>query len=353
MTDRSDEIVASVQSAYTSKLPLSILGAGTKSFLGQVSLNSKPLDVTGHHGIIEYDPAELVLVARAGTPLSEIESVLADHHQILGFEPPFIDAGATLGGAVAAGLAGPRRAYSGAVRDFILGAKFVNGKGETVTTGGKVMKNVAGFDLFRPMAGSMGTLGVMLEIALRVLPKPEVEITLLLEESVEHEALKKMNRWAGQSQAISAAAWDGHNIRIRLSGSAASIAHGRRQIGGDVIVDNNYYWQELNDFRLEFFQRSGRLWRISIAAMSAPLGENLQQIIDWGGAQRWVMSDLPASEIRSMAADLGGHAECFSKDEEIPTYHPMESNLQALSQRFKAALDPAAILNPGRMYSEL
>lgn len=352
MSDRSVEITRSVQSAYASKLPINILGAGTKSFLGQHSQNSKPLDVTGHRGIIDYDPAELVLVARAGTPLREIEGVLADSQQMLGFEPPFVDAGATLGGAVAAGLAGPGRAYAGAVRDFILGAKFVNGKGETITAGGKVIKNVAGFDLFRPMAGSMGTLGVMLEVALRVLPKPEVEKTLLFEETCERDALIKMNRWAGQSRAVSATAWDGHHIRIRLSGSAASIDHGRRQIGGDVLVDNNY-WQELNNFRLDFFHQAGRLWRISVAAMSAPVGENLQQIIDWGGAQRWLKSELPAGELRNRAANLGGHAECFSRDEGIASYHPLENNLRELSQRFKAALDPAAILNPGRMYPEL
>ena len=175
----AEEITTRVQAAYLAESPLNIVGAGTKSFLGQPAKNSKPLDVTGHCGIIEYDPAELVLVARAGTPLKEIESTLSAHRQMLGFEPPFVNAGATLGGAVAAGLAGPGRAYSGAVRDFLLGASFVNGRGETVTAGGKVMKNVAGFDLFRPMAGAMGTLGVLLKLAFRVIPRPEEERTLL------------------------------------------------------------------------------------------------------------------------------------------------------------------------------
>ena len=352
MPDMTNELASRVQAAYSAKTPLDIIGAGSKSFLGQKVQNGNPLDVRGHSGIIEYDPAELVLVARAGTPLLEIESVLNSHDQMLGFEPPFVDAGATLGGAVAAGLAGPRRAYSGAVRDFILGANFINGKGETITAGGKVMKNVAGFDLFRPMAGSMGTLGVLLKLAFRVIPLPESEKTLLHEEHDESSALKKMSYWASKTQAISAASWDGNHIRIRLSGSAASIEHGRVQIDGDFIADGDY-WQDLNNFRLDFFQQQGRLWRISVAPLSSPIGKNQHQLTDWGGAQRWLKSDAPAEEIRSWATRLEGHAECFSEDESIATYHPLEGNLLAMNQHFKAALDPAGILNTGRMYPEL
>ncbi len=352
MTDIAQEISLQVQAAYQAKTPLSILGAGSKSFLGQQVENAQPLYVTGHSGIIEYDPAELVLVARAGTPLLEIENLLASHDQMLGFEPPFVNKGATLGGAVAAGLAGPRRAYSGALRDFILGAGFINGKGETITAGGKVMKNVAGFDLFRPMARSMGTLGVMLNISLRVLPAPEVEMTLLHEENNELAALEKMNLWVGKTQTISGTCWDGEAIRIRLSGSEAGIRHGRAQIGGQELPVGNY-WQDLNNFRLDFFQQQQNLWRISVAPMSTPLGEYQHQLIDWGGAQRWIKSDAPAEEIRTKARQLGGHAECFSQDKNILTYHPLESAALVLQQRFKAALDPAGILNPGRMYPGL
>ena len=348
----SSEIVNQVQAAYKAKTALNISGAGTKSFLGQRSEDSQSLDMTGHRGIIEYDPAELVLVARAGTPLREIESTLNDHGQILGFEPPFADSGATLGGAVASGLAGPRRAYSGAVRDFILGAGFVNGKGEVITTGGKVMKNVAGFDLFRPMAGAMGTLGVLLKIALRVIPKPEIEHTLILEESDELSSLKKMNLWAGKTQAISAAAWDGRNIRVRLSGSSASVEHGFALIGGEELADVNY-WQDLNNLKLDFFQQQGRLWRVSVAPMSESLGKNLNQLTDWGGAQRWLKSDDTPETIRARATKLGGHAECFSQDQAVSTYHPLEQDMLALHQRFKAALDPVGIFNPGRMYPGL
>jgi glycolate oxidase FAD binding subunit len=349
MTDLAQPLAARVEAAYLAKTPLNICGAGTKSFLGRIAPQDETLDVTGHSGIIEYDPAELVLVARAGTTLKEVNAALADNHQMLGFEPPYADAGATLGGAVAAGLAGPRRSYTGAVRDFVLGACFINGKGEIIRAGGKVFKNVAGFDLFRPMARSMGTLGVLLDISLRVLPKPDLEHTVIHEEKDEHTALSKMNRWTGKTQAISAAAWDGHNIRIRLSGSAASIEDGWKQMGGE-ILEEDIYWQDLNKFNLKFFKQQGRLWRVSVAPMSGPIGEDMQQLVDWGGAQRWLKGNQSAETVRSRASRYGGHAECFSDDQTIPTYHPLDAPLLAANQRFKAALDPAGILNPGRFW---
>jgi glycolate oxidase FAD binding subunit len=352
MPSLAKEIASTVKAAYENRTPLNIAGAGTKSFLGKTAKNVEPLVVTAHKAIIEYDPAELVLVARGGTPLKEIESLLRKNGQMLGFEPPFVDEGATLGGAVAAGLAGPRRAYSGSARDFILGATFVNGKGEIVTAGGKVIKNVAGFDLFRPMARSMGTLGVLLKIAIRVLPIPEAEKTLLHKESDQLRALRKMNRWPCETQAISASSWDGEHIRIRLSGSPSGIEHARSYIGGE-FVDGKGYWQDLNNFRLDFFRQTGRLWRISVAPMSMPLGDNLNQLIDWGGAQRWLKSDEPAESIRSRASQSGGHAECFSGDSTVATFHPLEGNVLTVNRRLKTALDPAGILNPGRMYPEL
>lgn len=345
------QISSTVRTAYENRKPINIIGGGTKSFLGQAFGGGQALHVTGHSGIVDYDPAELVLVARAGTPLKEIEELLLEHHQMLGFEPPFIDAGATLGGAVAAGLAGPRRAYSGAVRDFVLGASFINGKGESVTAGGKVMKNVAGFDLFRPMAGSMGTLGVLLKVALRILPLPETEATVIHEEHDESTALEKMNKWPVKTQAISAASWDGTHIRIRLSGSASGIKHAQSHIGGDLIRESQY-WQDLTNFKLDFFRSEGRLWRISVAAMSTPLGDGLNQLIDWGGAQRWLKSDEPAETIRDLAQQKDGHATCFSNDPKIATFHPLKGHLLTINQRFKAALDPAGLLNPGRMHPE-
>jgi glycolate oxidase FAD binding subunit len=345
----ADELASRVVSAYSSQTPLNIIAAGTKSFLGRQADNCEPLDVTGHRGIIEYDPAELVMVSRAGTPLVEIEKVLHEHGQMLGFEPPFADAGATLGGAVAAGLAGPRRAYTGSVRDFILGTTFINGKGETITAGGKVIKNVAGFDLFRPMARSMGTLGVLLKVALRVLPLPEQERTLLHEESDELSALRKMNQWPMETQAISASSWDGTHIRIRLSGSESGIAHASAHIGGDQM-DEVSYWRDLTNFKLDFFQQPGRLWRVSVAPMSAALGLSTHQLIDWGGAQRWLKTDETPASIRARADQLGGFAECFSPDPNVPTYHPLNGIALATEKRLKTALDPAGILNPGRLH---
>jgi glycolate oxidase FAD binding subunit len=188
-----------------------------------------------------------------------------------------------------------------------------------------------------------------LDVAVRVLPQPDLEHTVLHEEKDEQTALKKMNDWTAKTQAISAAAWDGHNIRIRLSGSAASIEHGWEQIGGQ-ILHKDRYWQDLNDFRLAFFKQQGRLWRVSVAPMSGPIGEDMQQLVDWGGAQRWLKGDQAPETIRSRANRCGGHAECFSDDQAIPTYHPLGAKLLAANQRFKAALDPAGILNPGRLW---
>ena len=346
------KIAAAVKTAFENRTPLEICGAGTKSFLGRRSSNTEKLEVTGHNGIVEYDPAELVLVARAGTPLPDIETLLRDHGQMLGFEPPYVAAGATLGGAVAAGLAGPRRFFAGAVRDFMLGARFVNGKGEVVNVGGKVMKNVAGFDLFRPMARSMGTLGVLLQVAVRLLPLPESEQTLVHEEADEMTALQKMNQWPRQTQAISAACWDQGAIRIRLSGSMAGIRHAATLIGGELLEDTRY-WQQLNNHELAFFRDQGRLWRVCLAPMSASPGLGGRQLLDWGGAQRWLKSDQAAADIRSRAAALGGFAECYGDEPETPTFHPLNGALLAANRRFKAALDPAGILNPGRLYPEL
>lgn len=352
MPSLSREIAHIVETAYNNRAPLNIAGAGTKSFLGNINNDGEPLTVTGHTGIVEYDPAELVLVARAGTPLKEIESILTTNGQMLGFEPPFVDAGATLGGAVAAGLAGPRRACSGGVRDFILGATVVNGKGEIVTAGGKVMKNVAGFDLFRPMARSMGTLGVLLKVAIRVLPLPEVEKTLLHEERDQLRALRKMNRWPCETQAISASTWDGEHIRIRLSGTSSGVDHAYSFIGGELASATDY-WRDLNNLESDFFRQKARLWRISVAPMSEPFGANLNQLIDWGGAQRWLKSDESPASIRARAIQLGGHADCFSGDSTVTTFHPLDRNLLSANRRLKTALDPAGILNPGRMYPEL
>jgi glycolate oxidase FAD binding subunit len=350
MPDQSGQLVAVVQEAFANKTPLDIRGAGTKKFLG--SGTGEPLDITPHSGIIEYDPAELVIVARAGTRLRELEETLAESGQMLGFEPPFADDGATLGGTVAAGLSGPRRVFSGAARDFMLGARFINGRGEVITSGGKVFKNVAGFDLFRPLCRSMGTLGVILDCALRVLPMPEAETTLVHAEQDESGALEKIRQWSGELPGMSAAAWDGHHIRIRLSGSAASIEYGRDILEGDWLTDSTY-WRQLKNLELPFFGQHGRLWRVCVAPMSQPLNLEGNQLIDWAGAQRWLKSMEKPETIRARASELGGYAECYDADEDIGTFHPLAPGLMRLHQRIKQSMDPAGIFNRKRLYPEL
>lgn len=355
--DFSQTIADKVAEAYASSQALNISGAGSKAFLGEAPKDAEPLEMAAHRGIIEYDPSELVLVVRAGTPLAEIEALLAEKNQMLGFEPPLADKGATIGGSVAAGLSGPRRPYSGAVRDFLLGAEFVNGKGEIIKAGGKVIKNVAGFDLFRPMAGAMGTLGVLLNVSLRLLPKPVEEATLVIAERDQRKALRAMNNYPMHTPAITAACFDGAAIRLRLSGAKASIDHAQALLGG-VLDNNTAYWQKLKNWQSGFFtDRQGEaLWRISVPPMAEPLDLDGEELIDWGGAQRFFYAssfdENEASRIRARAEALGGQAECYTPGA-ASSFHPLPAEMLAVHQRVKAALDPKSILNPGRLYPGL
>ena len=347
MGDHSKDLIGAVKAAYQRGTPLNLIGGNSKAFYGNAA-TGEPLVLTEHSGIIDYDPAELVMVARAGTPLTTIIGTLAEHHQMLGFEPPYADLGATIGGAVAAGLSGPRRPYAGAVRDFMLGVNFINGKGELVKAGGKVIKNVAGFDLFRPMAGAMGTLGVLLDVSLRVVPIPAAENTVMLTEANESHVLAEMTRWATGSPAVSGACWDGETIRVRLSGSLPGVESACEQIGGDVI-ESGSFWSDLNNQRLAFFDDERPLWRFSLPATAAPMQIEGAHLIDWGGAQRWLYSHADANEIRQQAVDRGGHATLYLGGDRKMAFHPLPETLRNVHLRVKQALDPKGIFNPNRM----
>ncbi|MFQ5938340.1 MAG: glycolate oxidase subunit GlcE, partial [Acidiferrobacterales bacterium] len=303
-------------------------------------------------GIVSYEPTELVLTARAGTPLKEVEATLDDGGQMLAFEPPHFGDGATLGGAIASGLSGPSRPYVGAVRDFVLGAVCVNGRGERLSFGGQVMKNVAGYDVSRLMAGAMGTLGVLLEISLKVLPRPASELSLVLSMGAD-EAISTMNTWAGQPLPISAACHDGEVLRVRLSGSDNGIRSAREKIGGEEITDGRVFWTELREQRLPFFADTTPLWRLSVPAATPVANLSGQWLFDWGGAQRLLVSDLPAETIREAASTAGGHAVLFrGGDRTGDVFHPLALPLAILHRRLKDAFDPKGILNPGRMYAD-
>jgi glycolate oxidase FAD binding subunit len=348
--DRSAELAASVADAFSAGRPLRPVGGDTKRRLGR-AVDAEPLTLAGHTGIVEYEPTELVVTVRSGTPLAELETALAERGQMLGFEPPHLGAGATVGGTVACGLSGPRRPYAGAARDFVLGVRILNGRGQPMRFGGQVIKNVAGYDLSRLMAGAQGTLGVLLEVSLRVLPRPSCEVTLVHELDAA-AALEAVNRWAGQPLPVSAASHDGERLRLRLSGTEAGVDAARAELGGESDTDGADWWTDLRERRLEHFAGDGPCWRLAVAP-AAPLPDLPGRwLLDWGGAQRWLRSDMPAEAVRAAATAGGGHATRIDDpDADDGPFQPLPDAVLGVHRRLKAALDPAAILNPGRLYA--
>jgi glycolate oxidase FAD binding subunit len=348
MADFIAEIAERVRDHAQRKTPLRIRGGGSKDFYGEQSLG-EALDMSAYRGIVAYEPKELVLTVRAGTPLAEVERELAAARQMLPFEPPHFGAGATIGGAVAAGLSGPRRPYAGAVRDFVLGTRIVNGKGEDLSFGGRVIKNVAGYDVSRLMAGSLGTLGVITEISFKVLPRPPAEATLAFEMD-EATAIEQVNRWAGMPLPLSATAWEAGRLRVRLSGAQTAVDAAKGKMGGETI-DAGDYWTSLREHRLAFFGQDRPLWRISVPQACEPLALPFAPLVEWGGGLRWVSGDVDPLAVRSTAERAGGHATLFrGGDRRVGVFHPLKGPILKIHKRLKDAFDPAGILNPNRMY---
>jgi glycolate dehydrogenase FAD-binding subunit len=346
-----DSIVAElserIRRAAAEKRPLRIRGGGTKDFYAY-KLEGEPLDVAGYRGVVDYEPSELVLTARAGTPLAEVDATLSQGGQMLAFEPPCFGSQATLGGCVAAGLSGPRRVAAGSVRDFVLGARVLDGQAQDLNFGGQVMKNVAGFDVSRLMAGSLGTLGVILEVSLKVLPRPEAEQTLRFQMD-EAKAIETMNRWAGQPLPISATCHSDGALTVRLSGSTLGVDSARVRVGGDAVADGPAFWRAVREQTLEAFR--GRLWRLSIAPTAPPLGLSGRQVIEWNGSLRWVATDAPADDVFEAARKACGHATRFRGETGIPIMR-LDTGVLALHRRIKTALDPDGIFGPHRFHPE-
>jgi len=352
----SDSIEKNLQQqvleANRSAHSLNITGGSSKSFYGREAVGT-PINTGAHKGVVHYDPSELVITVRTGTRVTDLEELLALKNQMLGFEPPRFSSTSTIGGAVAAGLAGPRRPYAGAVRDFVLGVKVLTGKGEIMRFGGQVMKNVAGFDIARLMAGAMGTLGILLEVSLRIIPQPQTEKTLVLEQPNPIEAIAMMNRLAGRPLPLSAAAWQDGETRIRLSGSVVGVDSAARVIGGEVDSLGHKYWQQLRDQELSFFRSTRPLLRVSLPAAAELRSLDVPQLIDWGGAHRWITSDIDIDSMRKIVAGHGGFVTGFRHvDRGGAVFQPLEPVVQVLHARLKHAFDPSGVLNPGRMYRD-
>lgn len=345
-----DNIVAGVCSAAEIGAPLRIVGSDSKRFYGR-QIDFTSLELRGYSGIVAYEPSELVVTARAGMPLSELQALLDNENQCLPFDPPQFGSSGTAGGAVAAGLSGPTRPYAGAIRDAVLGVRCVNGRGQVLSFGGQVMKNVAGFDVSRLLVGSLGTLAVILEVSFKVLPKPEAERTQVLESDAE-QAIQQLTRWSGKPVPLLGGCYHGGCTYLRLAGTAAGVEAAARQIGGEALTDAGF-WPALRDHKLPFFQSESPLWRLLVPTATPPLDLPGETLIDWGGGQRWLLSTAEPAAVRAAAQDCQGYAECFRGGGPDAVFMPLSAALVELHRRLKASFDPHGILNPGRIYQGL
>lgn len=342
-----------IVAAHHARTSLRIHGNRTKDFYG-ATIKGDPLDTRGHAGIVDYEPSELVLTARCGTSLEEIALTLAKHGQFLAFEPPAFSGNPTLGGIVAAGLSGPRRAQVGAVRDFVLGTRLLTAEGELLRFGGQVMKNVAGFDVSRLLCGSLGILGLISEVSIKVLPLPKQEVTLRLPMSAT-EALAAFNRWRGQPLPISAGSWFDGATTVRLSGAPAALAAAQVRIGGDPLADDDAvtWWNSLRNQTHPFFGNRTSLWRLSVPATTPLMAIPGPLAAEWNGALRWHATELPAEEVRRLASAAGGTATQWRGAGEDGMFHPLSPTVLEIHRKLKERFDPRGIFNPGRLVTGL
>ena len=365
-----DVLIDQVQAAAADGTPLRIVGGGSKDFLGG-PLVGEPISTRTLTGIVSYEPSELVITARAGTPLEAVEAALAQRGQHLAFEPPRFGPTSTIGGVVAAGLSGPSRASGaasgGALRDHVLGATLLNGRGELLRFGGSVMKNVAGFDVSRLLAGSMGTLGMLVDVTLKVMPVAADTLTLRFE-CGEVDALESLARSASKPWPIDASAWWDGMLLLRLRGARAEVQMAARKLGGDVIPPpaSDQFWAGLRDQQDEFFTKAraavaagnGRvgLWRLSVPPTAPALGVPGEQLVEWGGALRWVCTALKPEQLRERVASVGGHATLFvghpSTRATALVHSALPAPLDRIHRELKRAFDPAGIFNRGRLFDD-
>jgi glycolate oxidase FAD binding subunit len=339
-----------IRAAAERATPLELRGGGSKRFFGNAPRGDL-LDTRSYRGITDYEASELVLTARCGTPLAEIEQALAEKHQCLAFEPPHFGAAATFGGCIAAGLAGPRRVAAGALRDFVLGVKLIDGRAQVLDFGGRVMKNVAGYDVSRLVAGSLGTLGLIAEASIKVLPVPRAERSVRMEMD-EAGALQALNRWAAEPLPISASAWHAGVLQVRLSGSEPALAGALARIGGNELADASAGWRALREHTHSFFAGDEDLWRLSLPSTTPPLPLG-PQLIEWHGGLRWLRS-RGAADVRAAAEGVGGHATLFrARDKSAGAFASLDPVLLRLHRALKQAFDPVGIFNPGRLHPEL
>lgn len=319
-------------------------GGGTKSFLSPTHAGNA-LDTRAYAGIVEYDPKELVIVVRCGTPLVDVEKAMADAGQMLAFEPPHYGEDATIGGTVATGLSGPRRAYAGAVRDFVLGAKVIDGKGDHLAFGGKVMKNVAGFDMSRLLTSSFGTLGVITEIAFKCLPLPKAQATRVFEMD-SAQAIESMNRWYADADPITATTWVDGKLYVRFAGAEPAVKTAIDKRGGDALANDVAWWADWREQKHAFFAGDAPLLRVSCKS-TAPSFEVGDEAIDWGGAQRWIRTSLDnAAKLRYTAKQQGGYLQRIRGPRDADVDTKLQPALAEIHSKIKASFDPYNVFPP-------
>jgi glycolate oxidase FAD binding subunit len=346
------QVIARIQDAASRGAPLRIRGGGSKDFYGEPS-QGEELSTLELSGITSYEPSELVVTVQAGTPLAHLESVLAERGQCLPFEPPHFAGGATVGGMVASGLSGPARASVGPVRDYVLGLSMINGRGEMLTFGGQVMKNVAGYDVSRLMVGALGTLGLIVEVSLKVLPIAPAETTLAFDLS-QHDALRRLNEWGGKPLPLNASCWIDGRLYLRLRGAVAAVDAACQALGGERTT---FDWTGCRDQALPWFAQRGGvdLWRISVPQTVPVLELPESPLVEWHGGQRWVHAAAgEGARIRDVAARAGGHATLFAPANPAATnrFTPLASPLDRIHRELKREFDPAGIFNRGRLYPD-
>ena len=353
--DISSELQQQVTEALAKNAKLAISAGHSKDFYGG-QITGEDISLSSHSGIVDYDFRELVVTARAGTTLKELKQALADNGQMLAFEPPSFADTATLGGTLACGFSGPRRPYLGSARDFLLGTKIINGKAEQLTFGGQVMKNVAGYDLSRLMVGAMGTLGIILQASLKVLPKPECDMTLIQEKTAA-EAIEWLNQLAGQNIPLSASAHFDGKLFLRFSSFESAVKKSLEKVGGTLLQDDESFWRQLTEHQHDFFCNEKTLWRISVPPATPVLNLKGDFLYEWGGAQRWFIShgsQFDSGQIHQSALLAGGHATQFrNANRQADVFQTLPPGLMKVHQHLKASMDPKGLLNPGRLYQAL
>ena len=379
MEAQLNSLIDAVRQAAADGRTLRLRGGGSKDFWGQ-SLTGEVLSTRDYRGIVSYEPSELVVTVLAGTPLVELEAALAEKGQSLAFEPPHFGPDATVGGMVAAGLSGPARATAGAVRDYVLGARFINGLGEHLTFGGQVMKNVAGYDVSRLMAGSWGTLGLITEVSLKVLPVAPAEATLMIAGLAQGPALDLLHRWGGQPLPLNASAWvrdptaqpEADYLFVRLRGAVAAVQSATARMSADAValgaqvqgMDNaeaTQDWCASTEQTLPFFDAPSAdacLWRLSVPQTAPVLDLPYAQYIEWQGAQRWLWAPASAAAaVRELAQKVGGHATLFrasakhaEADKAVGVNTPLDAVQQRIQQQLQKQFDPKGVFATGRLH---